>query len=144
MREIKFSAWAKHQNKMYGPEEMSSDGIAIDPNNRGIANIHGGNNSLNQYDDHNKFISEQFTGLHDKNGKEIYEGDIVKTHQFGFANGGEIERETICGVKYFEDNTAFGFHPIGSDDLGYIEPALCSDEGIEIIGNIHENPELIK
>lgn len=72
----------------------------------------------------------QFTGLVDKNGVEIYEGDIVNQTQFG----NEIE------FVSFED----GCFVVKSD---YTLNSIISDfkkEKIEVIGNIHDNPELLK
>lgn len=65
---------------------------------------------------------EQFTGLHDKNGNEIYEGDIIKPK---YGNG----------VYIINDLLHFGFN--------YYE-YFISEENIEIIGNIHENHELLE
>jgi len=65
----------------------------------------------------------QFTGLHDKNGKEIYEGDIVKT-KFG-----------IIGDIQFLDG-CFCLHREYADDC------LSYYTNLTVIGNIYENPEL--
>lgn len=72
--------------------------------------------------------TEQFTGLYDKNSKEIYEGDILKNPRY----------EESYVVEYHGD----GYVGWGDDR----RPGcyLITDEDIEIIGNIHENPELIK
>ncbi len=64
----------------------------------------------------------QFTGLRDKNGQEIYEGDIVAWHQFKIT------------VEWNPMEARFGFPT---------EYSLRQHE-VEIIGNIHENPELLK
>ena len=79
----------------------------------------------------------QFTGLYDKDGKEIYEGDILR---FGNSPSG------VCEVKWNESLAAFCIRfffevEIGSRPLG--EWVEC-EKNIAIIGNIHDNPELMK
>ena len=69
----------------------------------------------------------QFTGLHDKNGEEIYEEDIIQS------------RHGPLGAVYWNEGIA-AFAWRHGMDWGMIEIAL---DQIEIIGNIHENPELI-
>lgn len=81
----------------------------------------------------------QFTGLYDKNGKEIYEGDIVKGILL-YPTGESVALPTMGAVEYF---------------IGYAAFCICNDAGqtlfehhlinsFEIIGNLYENPELIK
>lgn len=73
---------------------------------------------------HSKFIPLQCTGLKDNNGKLIYEGDMVKEYN----DIGEFER--IKDVRLMQD-VMIGFN-------------LNSSYGYEVIGNIYENPELLK
>ena len=83
----------------------------------------------------------QFTGLKDRNGKEIYEGDIIKYHYFYFSNGSEIENECVCSVKW--DDTFANFDAMDKDGFAHFL-GQASDDGIEVIGNIYEHPELLK
>jgi len=84
------------------------------------------------------------TGLRDKNGKLVFEGDVVAFedvyddyegyHDNVFVNHGEVKYHPQCGV-YFTDRVV-----VEMDDL------WCNNESVdaEIIGNIHDNPELLK
>ena len=71
----------------------------------------------------------QFTGCHDCDGNEIFEGDIVKNESAGF-----------CGVIKFKDSASI----IDIDKIKGTLFACLQTGSLEIIGNIHDNPELLK
>lgn len=92
--------------------------------------------NIEHYDSY-KF--DQFTGLHDKHGKEIYEGEILDTgHENIYFVEYKLDRfwlSKYVGIDYSHE---------GSSD-GYYRICLASySKASEIIGNIHSNPELLE
>ena len=84
----------------------------------------------------------QFTGLKDKNGKEIYEGDTAKVILPMGGFWGDIKTYKIGFVKWNEDRCRFMVEWRWSKNQHHID--LNCDLDIEVIGNIYENPELLK
>lgn len=79
----------------------------------------------------------QFTGLYDKNGKEIYEGDIGKTKEYGKFLGDK----NFSGYDHFEVLLENGGFRLENEKRIF---NLTNNSHIEVVGNIHDNPELLK
>lgn len=83
----------------------------------------------------------QFTGLTDRNGKEIYEGDIIEVSKENIEHIGGSITKTVVGYK----NGCYMAGRNNIDNLNTYLWLLAGDVGnCEVIGNIYENPELLE
>lgn len=92
----------------------------------------------------------QYTGLTDKNGKRIFEGDIIRTHYANTRNADFVEQVVFHNGRF---TSLYEFHGPGNGkmfaNLPDGVPHFPQDktpymDWCEVIGNIHDNPELLK
>lgn len=128
MRDIKFRIWDTENNEMLKVQELDFEPtfyggrIAIRPD------------QYNDYFDTEDMILMQYTGLHDKNGKEIYEGDILRFNEVDTAIVEWNEKYAYFMVRPIQD------YYFDSDVLGH----AIEYNNAEIIGNIYENEDLLE
>ena len=134
MIKLKFRAWNKEWGKMiYSSNNELCEKREWYPFCFEIGFSHYPHNLENT-------IIMQYTGLHDKNGKEIYEGDIIKDLEWDNGNyligvvKWDDDRYVVCGrgIKQTSDHIRESYN-------------FCfSEKHFSVIGNIHENPELLE
>ena len=88
----------------------------------------------------------QYTGLTDKNRVKIFEGDIVRTQPFFDKPYSKKAKSTqhIGVVEYIDGDTGAEWRVRIEDYIGYGYCAFSAFHNCEVIGNIHDNPELLK
>ena len=126
MRETKFRAYHKERKEMF---EIAS----IDFEEKKAALSNGIIKLLNV--DSKQFELLQYTGLKDKNGKEIYEGDIIK---YKFPYDKRIKH--ISPVKFLETKASFGIKDRYGNEIPLY--TISAKNYFEVIGNIYENKNL--
>jgi len=133
-REIKFRAW--DGKKMYSPDELIQFG------NEGITTGYFDPSGCPKYSDHKLM---QYTGLKDRAGREIFEGDILR-----FLDGQDCSTESgfdwdeymnIGAIRWSETEARYVISNLNMLD---IDTFIDQIEETEVIGNIYENPDLLE
>ena len=137
MRQIKFRVWNTNLNRFMREDEKNDNYMDV-TTGKLVSNcyaVHEYGNATEYYND-GSYKLLQFTGLKDKNGVEIYEGDIVKAIW-----SGDCE-EYIANEEWIGDI----FFNCGSFDINgeWCVPLNCFNGKFEVIGNIYQNHELLE
>ena len=120
-REFKFRAWDISRGKMYPVDATDT---------------------MDLFSEDSGFVMEQFTGLRDKNGKEIYEGDILSCGHYKKSR--EFNNFIIFSDGMFCFNPNKKLHQVKRPLRQSLEYAGAANNQYEVIGNIHQNPNLLK
>lgn len=133
-RELKFRVWDKLEKRYLKITPFSKHHYVLDLDGK-FHNLQNGSGG-------DEYVVEQFTGLKDVNGQEIYEGDIVE-----YCDGQKLP---VCMGQYFTGferrDSHYGWYVSSNEaisDLALDERYAVDEYGVEIIGNINENPELL-
>ena len=124
MRGIKFRVWDKKNNHWLEPDFFC---ISLS----GILWIFNDAEHLQQ----DEFDIQQYTGLKDKNGEEVYEGDIVHYLMGAIDMVGSVGWDTL--------NSCFAINANKDDETWHPLILSFAEYGYEVIGNVYENPELV-
>lgn len=147
----KFRAYSVEENIMYYPDEDKNVEWTIDDDTGFIAPLINLENGMWGMID--KYVLMQSTGFKDDNGVEIFEGDVVNIHWFYIdydpetlgAIENEATAEKVVITKEF-GNLGFWWNS-GDDWVDLATLALTvqlHEESFELLGNVHENPELLE
>lgn len=132
-REIKYRAWLKEEEKMVNVE-------TIDFTDKSMQYLEK-NEIIDAYLLRRMIFDDvelmQYTGIKDKNGKEIYEGDILK---YKFLYDRRLKHVTL--VKFVETEANFGIKDTYGNEIPLFR--ITANNYFEVIGNIYENEELLQ
>ena len=131
---IKVRGWHTNRKKMFSAEQMGKDQLTLSVDGRGFINVHGGSQQFSTFI--TDMIPMQWVGIKDKNDKDVYMSDICR-----YKDDGD---RTQIGVVKDHGYYAGYIHALNSDDEGNYDIPIHNDYEIEVLGNVWENPELLK
>lgn len=126
---IEIRAWHTVKKVMFPPEEMERDQLTLLPGSGRFINVSSVDERLSQIIELDVMIPMLYTGLKDKNGVKIFEGDILLKCYGSSSPVGVVEYHDERAAYIFQD----GYNVLLFEVMPFVE----------VIGNIHENPELL-
>lgn len=118
MRAIEFRVWDEEEQVMVSPDSITRNGFATWERNSRTTEMTNAN-------------IMQFTGLLDKNGKKIFEGDVI-----------HCDNGSVGTIIYYAENMMYKVDSSGK--CGFCHPVYGYAPPFEVIGNIYENPKLLE
>lgn len=150
-REIKFRVWDKYKKQMYPISSIDYNIFSQEIRIIAVGHKNGMCTAYNK--NHNSEKCDitalelmQYTGLKDKNGKEIYEGDIVKiTEKEKISKHKVISmKPIIADIEWSEEYLTYTLITTSVKDAFESLTDYLDECDIEVIGNIYDNPELLR
>ena len=136
-RTIKFRVWDKQENSFYSEEYLKHFNVAVSWDGKTIyQNFVSGEREVG-----NEVIIQQFTGVVTETEKEIYEGDIVSYKSKTQDRIGVVQFCVYYNGWAVKDSKAYPESDFGVERMD--SPFMCFSD-LKVIGNIFENPELLK
>jgi uncharacterized phage protein (TIGR01671 family) len=131
----RYRAWDKIRKTMYEVDDIMS--VDFGKSEISVKTLFFERTSRYDFDD---IVLMQSTGLTDKNGKEIFEGDVVTD---GYTTG-DIKYHTTYGFYMVDGNSSERWFSDGNSIEDFEEDAKTVSEILEVVGNIYENQELVE
>lgn len=138
MRQIKFRAWHKKWDRLINDIFLGDSEVKFPIGNT--------SDILNINEEYSNLIFQQYTGSKDKNGREIYEGDIVRNHRRNSNEllevlwQEEVAERASDGIYWTKEVPGFRFKRIKRG----LTTVFVAHVDLEVIGNIYEDPELLE